>query len=84
MDRQVHAERAPELGPDADELTMRVGGYMARVVPGEAGGMLVGFVDELPGAHTQANSIEELHFNLCEVIQLVTERASAPDHLPER
>jgi predicted RNase H-like HicB family nuclease len=46
--------------------------------------MLVGWVDGLPGAHTQATSLDALYPNLREVIGLVTEDRSAPDLLPER
>lgn len=36
-------------------------------------GLLVGFVPGLPGAHTQAESLDELRVNLTEVIELCLE-----------
>ena len=36
-------------------------------------GLLVGFVPGLPGAHTQAESLDELRANLAEVIELCLE-----------
>jgi predicted RNase H-like HicB family nuclease len=36
-------------------------------------GMLVGYVPGLPGAHTQAESLDELQANLREVIELLLE-----------
>lgn len=42
-------------------------------------GLYVGIVPGLPGAHTQAASLEELRDNLREVIQLVLETAGVPE-----
>ena len=36
-------------------------------------GLYVGYVPALPGAHTQAGTLEELHDNLVEVVTLVLE-----------
>ncbi|MBL9154480.1 MAG: type II toxin-antitoxin system HicB family antitoxin [Verrucomicrobiales bacterium] len=36
-------------------------------------GLLVGFVPGFPGAHSQGESLDELHGNLREVIQLLLE-----------
>ena len=36
-------------------------------------GHYVGYVPALPGAHTQAGTLEELHDNLVEVVALVLE-----------
>ncbi len=36
-------------------------------------GLLVGYVPGLPGAHTQAETLDELKANLQEVLALVTE-----------
>lgn len=36
-------------------------------------GLLVGYVPGMPGAHTQAESLDELRRNLQEVIELVLE-----------
>ena len=41
-------------------------------------GLYVGYVPGLPGAHTQAESLDELNKNLKEVIELVLE-----DGVPE-
>lgn len=82
-DRRMHGEQVPEMDRDADSLTMVVGSHIATVVPGEAASLLVGYVEGLPGAHTQAASLDELFLNLSEVIQLVTGNDSAPENLPE-
>jgi predicted RNase H-like HicB family nuclease len=36
-------------------------------------GLLVGYVPGFPGAHSQAETIEELHSNLHEVIEMLLE-----------
>jgi predicted RNase H-like HicB family nuclease len=36
-------------------------------------GLLVGYVPGFPGAHSQAETIEELHSNLREVIEMLLE-----------
>ena len=36
-------------------------------------GLLVGYVPGFPGAHSQAGTIEELHSNLHEVIEMLLE-----------
>ena len=36
-------------------------------------GLLVGYVPGFPGAHSQAEAIEELHYNLHEVIEMLLE-----------
>lgn len=36
-------------------------------------GLLVGYVSGFPGAHSQAETIEELHSNLREVIEMLLE-----------
>lgn len=80
-DRRLHGEFAPAA--DRGGLTMRVAGQTAKIVEGSAPGVLVGYVDHLPGAHTQGESLGELYANLCEVVGLVTEDRSAPGLLPE-
>jgi predicted RNase H-like HicB family nuclease len=70
-------------GCGRDALTIVVGSHVATVLPGEATSLLVGYVDGLPGAHSQAESLDELFLNLSEVIGLVTENGSAPDNLRE-
>lgn len=82
-DWRIRGEPVPEMDVDAGALTMVVGGHIARVLPGEIDGTLIGYVDGLPGAHTQAASLDELFLNLTEVIGLVTENDSAPENLPE-
>jgi predicted RNase H-like HicB family nuclease len=81
--RRMRGEQVPEMDGDADSLTMVVGSHGATVVPGEAASLLVGYVDGLPGAHTQAASLDELFLNLSEIIGLVTGNDSAPENLPE-
>jgi predicted RNase H-like HicB family nuclease len=36
-------------------------------------GLYVGYVPGLPGAHTQAASLDELNVNLCEVVAMLLE-----------
>ncbi|HET6468773.1 MAG TPA: type II toxin-antitoxin system HicB family antitoxin [Geminicoccaceae bacterium] len=46
-------------------------------------GLYVGSIPGVPGAHTQAPSLDELHANLREVLELVLEEyASLRDRLP--
>jgi predicted RNase H-like HicB family nuclease len=40
-------------------------------------GLLVGYVPGLPGAHTQAETLDELRENLREVVELVLEDGDA-------
>ena len=48
-------------------------------------GMYIGFVPSLPGAHTQASSLDQLNVNLKEVIELCIEELSEEElaNLPE-
>ena len=48
-------------------------------------GLYVAFVPGLPGAHTQAKTLDELHENLIEVIELCLEEMppESRDNLPE-
>jgi len=48
-------------------------------------GLYVGIVPEIPGAHTQAETLDELQKNLKEVIELCLEEMSLEDkkQLPE-
>ncbi|MFA5074918.1 MAG: type II toxin-antitoxin system HicB family antitoxin [Candidatus Babeliales bacterium] len=48
-------------------------------------GMYIGIVPSIPGAHTQAESLDELHKNLKEVIELCLEEMEEADKssLPE-
>lgn len=48
-------------------------------IEGAAPGVLVGYLNYLPGGH----SLEQLYLNLREVIGLVAEDGSAPGLLPE-
>ena len=36
-------------------------------------GLYVGYVPSLPGAHTQAETLDELEKNLCEVLSMLLE-----------
>lgn len=82
-DRRMRAEPVPEMDLIAEALTMMVGSHVATVAPGNATSLLVGYVDGLPRAHSQAESLDELFLNLREVIKLVTGNGSAPENLPE-
>lgn len=48
-------------------------------------GLYVGIVPGIPGAHTQAETLDELQKNLKEVVELCLEEmdAEAKDNLPE-
>lgn len=52
--------------------------YMAIIEKCPDTGYYVGYVPNLPGAHTQAETLDELHQNLQEVIEMLLE-----DGLPE-
>lgn len=39
-------------------------------------GLYIGLVPSIPGAHTQAKSLDELHVNLKEVVELCVEEIS--------
>jgi predicted RNase H-like HicB family nuclease len=47
--------------------------YTAVVERSQETGLFVGFVPGLPGAHTQAESLDELNANLREVLALILE-----------
>lgn len=80
-DRRLHGEPAPVAGADGG----RCGERAARrwswrgVLPACSSGYVTG----LSGAHTRAESLDELYLNLSEVMGLVTEDGSAPGLLPE-
>lgn len=82
-DRLMRGEPLPELNVDADVLTMVVASHVATVVRGTSTSLFVGYVDGMPGAHTQAESLDELFLNLSEVIALAAGSDSAPENLPE-
>lgn len=48
-------------------------------------GYYVGFVPAIPGAHTQAENLDELYRNLKEVVELCLEEMDieSVEHLPE-
>jgi len=54
--------------------------FTAQIERDKETGLYVGMVPNLPGAFTQATSLDELHFNLKEVIELCLEELS-PDEL---
>jgi predicted RNase H-like HicB family nuclease len=41
-------------------------------------GLLVGYVPGLPGAHSQGETLDELHRNLREVLEMLTEDGLPP------
>ena len=47
--------------------------YTAIIEQDTATGLYVAYIPDLPGAHTQGETLEELHKNLEEVVALVTE-----------
>jgi len=50
--------------------------YTAIIEQDTATGLYVAYVPDLPGAHTQGKTLEELHENLQEVVALVLEDKS--------
>ena len=43
-------------------------------------GLYIGYVPGFPGAHTQAETLDELQSNLNEVIDMVLEDVTLPSH----
>jgi predicted RNase H-like HicB family nuclease len=60
---------------------MKTTAYTAIIEQDSATGLYVAYVPDLPGAHTQAETLEELKKNLEEVVSLVLEDSS--DQSPE-
>jgi predicted RNase H-like HicB family nuclease len=52
--------------------------YTAVIERDTATGFYVAYVPDLPGAHTQAETLEELQDNLKEVVELVLEDSELP------
>lgn len=52
--------------------------YTAIIEQDTATGYYVAYVPDLPGAHTQAETMEELSKNLREVVELVLEEHQTP------
>jgi len=48
-------------------------GYTAVIERCPDTGLYVGYVPGFPGAHSQAKTLDELHNNLCEVIEMLLE-----------
>ena len=44
-------------------------------------GLYVGYAPSLPGAHTQAETLDELENNLCEVLSILLEDGKPEDKL---
>ncbi len=61
--------------------------FTAHIERDKETGLYVGIVNELPGAHSQAETLDELNSNLKEVIELCLEsmtedeRANLPEHI---
>ena len=55
------------------EVSMQHYTFIAQIERDNESGFYVGHVPALPGAHTQAKSLDELQINLKEVIELVLE-----------
>ena len=47
-------------------------------------GLYVGYVPGLPGAHTQAETLDELEKNLCEVLSMLLEDSMCGDERSRR
>lgn len=57
---------------------MNITGYIER---DQESGLYVGIVPGIPGAHTQAESLDELHRNLQEVVELCLSEMALEDRL---
>lgn len=59
--------------------------FTAHIERDKETGLYVGIVNELPGAHSQAESLDELNINLKEVIELCLEEMTDEEleNLPE-
>ncbi len=59
--------------------------FTAQIERDNEAGVYTAFVPALPGAHTQAQSLDELQVNLKEVIELCMEELTEDElaHLPE-
>jgi predicted RNase H-like HicB family nuclease len=57
----------------------------AYIVKDKETGLYVGIIPGMPGAHTQGETLDELHKNLIEVVKLCLEQMPAEDkeRLPE-
>jgi predicted RNase H-like HicB family nuclease len=61
-------------------ITMKTYQFTAQIEKDKETGLYVGIVPNLPGAHTQAATLDELQSNLKEVIELCLEELS-PEEL---
>ena len=59
--------------------------FTAQIERDNEAGVYIGYVPALPGAHMQAKSLDELHVNLKEVIELCLESLTEEElaNLPE-
>ena len=55
--------------------------FLAAVEKCPQTGLYVGYVPGLPGAHTQAETLDELKKNLCEVLSMLLEDGKPEDKL---
>ena len=47
--------------------------FTAQIEKDPESGLFIGYISELPGAHTQAETLDELNKNLMEVVSLILE-----------
>jgi len=64
---------------------MKIYNFTAQIEKDSETGLYYGFIPNLPGAHTQAKSLDELNKNLKEVAELCLLELSKEElkHLPE-
>jgi predicted RNase H-like HicB family nuclease len=55
--------------------------FLATVEKCPQTGLYIGYVPGLPGAHTQAKTLDELENNLCEVLSILLEDGKPEDKL---
>jgi predicted RNase H-like HicB family nuclease len=54
--------------------------FTAHVEKDAESGLYYGYIPSLPGAHTQAETLDELHANLAEVAELCLEELSEEEY----
>lgn len=76
------AQARPKAPPDLSlnkDTTMRNIQFTAHIEQDPETGLYIGMVPSIPGAHSQAKSLDELQLNLKEVVELCLEEMSKED-----
>jgi len=76
------AQARPKAPPDLSlnkDITMRNIQFTAHIEQDPETGLYIGMVPSIPGAHSQATSLDQLQLNLKEVVELCLEEMSKED-----